>query len=63
MGHQAASELHLLVMVSHLAESCRGRERRPCPSPSLLPQPHTPAPFPRDGSSDQVALGQINAEN
>lgn len=44
-GHQAASELHLLVTVSHLAESCQGRERRPCPSPSLLPQPHAPAPF------------------
>lgn len=60
-GHQAAIELHLLVMVSHLAESCQGRGRRSCSSSSLLPQP--PAHSPWDGSSNQIALGQINSEN
>lgn len=60
-GHRAAIELHLLVTFSHLAESCQGRGRRSCSSSSLLPQP--PAHSPWDGSSNQIALGQINSEN
>lgn len=60
-GHRAAIELHLLVTFSHLTESCQGRGRRSCSSSSLLPQP--PAHSPWDGSSNQIALGQINSEN